>query len=357
MKKMRLLTGTMAALVAVLGLAWVAVETSTRQRQPQARKLRLNDKISRVAFTPVSDVSFKVARDQPIHDWYVNEQGTIFAVLGDQEPGYLMKVVSPDGPPTSEFSCIGPAWGPRVHIWQITADEAGTIYAAVEWSWNRAGIIVVDSRGALVSKSEFTDFNPHTIAVDRERRVWVAGREIPLQPTASPDPEQIRVYDQSLKLLEIPVRSLTGAMFMSSLMAVENEVMYYAVGTNELYLFKDGKLVDKLMVGEIPKLPLPPEVEGKNVEVRRAIKGVWKLENQVVLGGFYTYHWNEQGVPWHTGRNFIVLINPEDSTISAELEAPRGSLTRSNLKGELVYLSSEGGQGSASKFIRMRIAF
>jgi len=356
MKKMKILTGTIAILAA-MGLAWVAVDTATRQHELKARKLSLSGKLNRVTFTPVSAVSFDETRDQPIHDWYANDKGAIFAVFGDREAGYVIRVFLPNGSLAGEFSGTGPVWEPRVHIWQITADGAGNIYAAVEWSWNRAGIMVVDSGGDLVSKSEFTDFNPHTIAVDRDRRVWVAGREIPLQPTASPDPEQIRVYDQSLKLLDIPVRNLTGAMYTSSLVAVDNEVMHYAAGTNELYIFKDGKLTDKLLVGEIPGCELPPETRGKNVEVRRMIKGVWKLENQVVLGGFYTYHWNEQGVPWGTGRNFIVLINPEDLTISAELEAPRGSLTRSNLKGELVYLSSEGGQGSASKFIRMRITF
>lgn len=354
--KTKILTGTMAVILAAMGFTLVAVDTATRQRQLQTHKLNVSDKISRVTFTPVSEVSFKVTQDQPIHDWYVNEKGTIFATLGDREPGYVMKVVSPDGSLASEFSCIGPVWGPRIHIWQITADGAGNMYAAVEWSWNRAGIIVVDSRGALVSKSEFTDFNPHTIAVDSQQQIWAVGREIPLQPTLSPAPEQIRVYDQSLKLLDIPVRNLKGAMYMSSLMAVDNEVMYYAVGTNDLYIFRDGKLTDKLLVGEIPRLAWPPETKGKEVEVRRAVKGIWKLENHVVLGGFCTYHWKEQGVPWGTSRNFIVLINPEDSTISAELEAPRGSLTRSNMIGGLVYLSG-GRQEGAYKLTRMKMTF
>jgi hypothetical protein len=125
---------------------------------------------------------------------------------------------------------------------------------------------------------------------------------------------------------------------------------------NEVYIFKDGKLADKLLVGEIPKLELPPEARGKDVEVRRGVKGVFKLDNYLVLGGFYTYHWKDRGVPRGSGKNFITVVNLEDSTISAELEAPEGSLTRSNMKGGLVYLSG-GRQEGAYKLTRTKLIF
>jgi hypothetical protein len=361
MKKMKKLTRTIAAIMAAVGFTWVAVDTASRQNQPHARKLNLSEKINRITTTSVSDVSFEATEGQSIHDWYVNEKGAIFAVFKDPTAGYVIRVFTPNGSLATEFSCTGPVWEPRIHIWYIAADDAGNIYAAVEWSFSHGGIIVVDSRGGLVSKLKLTDFKPSTIAVDRDKRIWVTGWEITLaepgrQPTHGPNAEQIRVYDQSLKLLDIPVRNIRREKGISWLTASDNEVMYYAMGTNELYIFRDGKLADKLLVGEVPRLELPLEAKGKDVEVLRGILGVFKLDEYLVLAGFYSYNWKDQGVSRHAGRNFMVLINPEEMTISAELEAPRGGLSRSSVTDGLIYLSG-GGQQGAYKLTRTNLIF
>jgi hypothetical protein len=361
MKKSRIVSGIVIILLVATGLTVVVVNRASRQAQHQARQLGLSSQLNRVTFAPVSEVSFDAARDQSIHDWYLNAQGMIFAIFKDPTGEYLIRVSSPDGALASEFRCAGPIWEKPAHIQKIAADDSENIYVAVEWSWQRHGIVVVNSSGELVSKLALTDFLPMTLAVDRERRVWVAGWELTSDtpgehPKEGPNAEQIRVYDQSLKLLDIPVRNLRRAGGVSSISAVDNEVMYYAMGTDELYIFRDGKLADQFLVGEVPRLELPLEAKGKDVEVLRGVLGTFKLDDLFVVVGFYSYKWKDQGFFQQAGKNFMTLINPKDMTISAELAAPRGGLTRSNLKGELIYLSG-GRQEGAYRLTRTRLVF
>lgn len=150
------------------------------QRQPQVEPLRVSDDMRQVRFMPVATTSLTGTADQKLHDWYVNERGMVFAVFKAATVGYLIRVFSPDGALIAEFDCTGSIWQPPVRIEHIAADRDGHIYAAVEWSMEQSGIIIVDRRGKLVSKLALSEFKPLTIAVDRRKRVWVAGWEVTL---------------------------------------------------------------------------------------------------------------------------------------------------------------------------------
>jgi hypothetical protein len=201
-----------------------------------------------------------------------------------------------------------------------------------------------------------------TIAVDSEKRIWVAGWESEPggptegQPKIPANAEQVRVYDGNWRLLDTPIRNLKRVQYVSSLSALGNDVLYYAAGTNELYIFKNGNLAKKFELGNIPRLGVPSEA-GADVEVLRGITGVHELENHLVLTGLYNYSWKDQGVRKRSGKHFLVLINPDDLTVSAELEAPQGFIARSNIRGELIFhLSGEKDQGGYT-LTRMRITF
>jgi len=361
----KILAGGRIGIVTALALSLAVVGFASNQ-SPKVRRLSPSTKISSITVTPVSEMNFdqSLGGGRLIKDLYVNDQGTVYAVLEDRAvsrgTGYSIKVMREARSLTKEFRCLGQIWNPPLIVNQVTADGSGNIYAAVEWPIKRGGIIVINPEGVLVSKLTLPDFVPLAIAVDREGRIWLAGWKVNpsgpsgIGPTIDPNPEQVRIYGHDLKLLGIPVRDLVREHYVSSFGVTDDSVVYYAAGTNELYLFENGELREKLLMGEVRQLELPAEAKGKNVTVRRGVTSVVRLnENLIVLGGFYNYVVDD--VSRLAGKNFIVLVDLAAATVSSEFEAPKGSLIRTNTKGEVVYLSrSAEGQPSLR---RMRIRF
>lgn len=363
----KILTGGRIVIVIALALRLAVEGLASNQSAPQVRKLSPSSRISSITVAPVSEIDLdqSLTGGRSIKDVYVNNQGTIYAVLEDRAvsrgTGYSIRVMPQDRSLTREIRCLGKTWNPPLIVNQVAADGSGNIYAAVEWPIMRGGIIVTDPEGVLLSKLTLPDFVPLAIAVDRERRIWVAGWKVNssgpsgIGPTIDLNPEQVRVYDHGLKLLAIPVQDLPREQYVSSFGVADNSVVYYAAGTNEVYLFERGELRQKLVMGEVRSLELPAEARAKNVSVRRGVKAIVRLrDNLVALGGFYNYGADDD-ISRLAGKNFIILVDLAAATVSAEFEAPKGSLIRSDTKGEVVYLSrSTEGKPSLR---RMKISF
>lgn len=294
----------------------------------------------------------------------VNSRGNVFLLFNDpgmpNELRYSIQRFASDGRWLGEVPLNPSVWELPVYIHGLSTGKNGVLYAAVQWTFERGGIVVVDEKGNLLHKVGIPYFGPQRVAVDADGRVWVVGHEYDqekLSNAESSDPrkpngEQLRVYSHDLKLVDIPIQHQKVSETKSVLAVMGNEVIYYVQGTGAIKLFRQGRLVQSLEVRQLTSCAPPEELAEGQFTTVRAVTGVFKIRDRFLISGFYNYiPRNPDGEVM--SKNFMALVSVNGDPMTAELSPPHDFVAVAYANGHLISLSSESRE--AIKLLKMRL--